>query len=216
MGSGGIREWIMRLMAINFRYMVRLGEHDLTTSSESESYDIPVDLKIVHERFNPKIIYSDIALLRLAQSAPFNAKVRPICLPLSDEHRNRDYTYYQPFLAGWGATTYKGNQATVLQEVQLPIQPTKDCEDAYKVHFPEQIFDDTVLCVGFINGGKDSCQGDSGGPLMLPQLAKESSYYYFNLLGIVSYGYECARPGFPGIYTRVTSFIPWIIQHVND
>lgn len=51
---------------------------------------------------------------------------------------------------------------------------------------------------------------------MLPQLSRDGSYYYFNLLGIVSYGYECARPGFPGIYTRVTAFIPWIMQHVND
>lgn len=196
--------------------MVRLGEHDLTTTTETIVYDIPVDLKIVHELFNPKIIYNDIALLRLAQLAPFNDKVRPICLPLSDELRNRDYTYYQPFLAGWGATTYKGSQATILQEVQLPIQPTKDCEIAYKVHFPEQIFDDKILCAGFMNGGRDSCQGDSGGPLMLPQMAQGQNYYYFNLLGIVSYGYECARPGFPGIYTRVTSYIPWIVQHVND
>lgn len=139
--------------------MVRLGEHDLTTTTDTQSYDIPVDLKIVHDQFNPKIIYSDIALLRLTQSAPFNDKVRPICLPLSDELRNRDYTYYQPFLAGWGATSYRGSQATVLQEVQLPIQPTKDCETAYKSFFPEQIFDDKVLCVGFSSGGKDSCQG---------------------------------------------------------
>lgn len=139
--------------------MVRLGEHDLTSTSDSVTFDIPVDLNIVHELFDPKIIYSDIAMLRLAQSAPFNDKVRPICLPLSDELRNKDYTYYQPFLAGWGATTYKGSQAAVLQEVQLPIQPIKECEEAYKTYFPEQIFDDKVLCVGLGIGGKDSCQG---------------------------------------------------------
>lgn len=133
----------------------------MTTTTESQTYDIGVDLKIVHENYNSKIIYSDIALLRLSQSAPFNDKVRPICLPLTDELRNRDYTYYQPFLAGWGATTYRGSQATVLQEVQLPIQPTTDCEQAYRPNFPDQVFDGTVLCVGFINGGKDSCQGEA-------------------------------------------------------
>lgn len=139
--------------------MVRLGEHDLSTTTDSQTFDLPVDLKIIHELFDSKIIYSDIALLRLTQSAPFNDNVRPICLPLTDEQRNRDYTYYQPFLAGWGATTYRGSQATILQEVQLPIQPTKQCEDAYKQYFPDQIFDDKVLCVGVISGGKDSCQG---------------------------------------------------------
>lgn len=156
--------------------MVRLGEHDLTTTAESQTYDINVDLKIVHELFDPKIMYADIAILRLAQPAPFSDKVRPICLPLTDELRQRDYTYYQPFLAGWGATSYRGSQATVLQEVQMPVLPTSDCTQSYKTYFPDQVFDDMVICVGFTNGGKDSCQGDSGSGLMLPQVSGSGDF----------------------------------------
>lgn len=52
-------------------------------------------------------------------------------------------------------------------------------------------------------------QGDSGGPLMFP---KETTFY---LIGIVSYGFRCAEPGFPGVYTRVTAFIDFIQKNLN-
>lgn len=52
-------------------------------------------------------------------------------------------------------------------------------------------------------------QGDSGGPLMLPV---EFSYY---AIGVVSYGWKCAEPGFPGVYSRTDKFLDFIRDNLN-
>ena len=62
------------------------------------------------------------------------------------------------------------------------------------------------LCAGDPVGRKrDSCQGDSGGPLM--KVAVNGCPYQ---VGVVSWGFGCARPGVPGIYTRVSAYADWI------
>ncbi|XP_037039357.1 mucin-2-like [Bradysia coprophila] len=199
----------------NNLYLARLGEYDLSSTNDGAfPVDMVIDQTFVHEQYVPKIIYSDIAMLKLRDYAPITDQIRPICLPLNEPLRSRDLTGYQPFIAGWGATSYQGPVSSILQEAQIPVVSNSDCERNYRIYFPNQIFDNRVICAGF--GGRDSCQGDSGGPLMLPQIISTgSSSYYFVLIGLVSYGYECATDGFPGVYTRVSTFIPWIESKLN-
>ncbi|GIY37124.1 coagulation factor, putative [Caerostris extrusa] len=57
----------------------------------------------------------------------------------------------------------------------------------------------------------DKLQGDSGGPLLY-----EFEPDQFALVGIVSFGYQCVQPNSPGVYTRVSYFLPWITQYIES
>ena len=60
-----------------------------------------------------------------------------------------------------------------------------------------------MFCAG-VNGHIDSCQGDSGGPLV----AEHKGRIY--VIGVVSFGFGCASPGIPGVYTKVSNFDRWL------
>ncbi len=57
----------------------------------------------------------------------------------------------------------------------------------------------------------DTCQGDSGGPLLM-----FTANNVWQQVGITSIGVGCARPDYPGIYTRVAAFQSWINATMNS
>ncbi|NXT86302.1 TRY1 protein, partial [Zapornia atra] len=86
-----------------------------------------------------------------------------------------------------------------LQCLNAPVLTSSECSSAY----PGQITKN-MICVGFLEGGKDSCQGDSGGPVVCNG----------QLQGIVSWGIGCAQKGYPGVYTKVCNYVSWIKQTI--
>ncbi|XP_066474140.1 trypsin I-P38-like [Tiliqua scincoides] len=178
------------------RIQVRLGEHSLTLNDGTEQY-INSATVIRHPSYNSRTLDNDIMLIKLSTKATLNSRVAAIALPTSCVT-----TGTQCLISGWGNTLSNGNNSPdLLQCLNAPVLSASQCSNAY----PGQITNN-MICVGFLEGGKDSCQGDSGGPVVCNG----------RLQGIVSWGIGCAQKGYPGVYTKVCNYVSWIQSTINS
>ena len=95
-----------------------------------------------------------MSVLQLSQPLTFNDYVQPIALPEAGHAASGEC-----IVSGWGTTSEGGNTPTVLMKVSVPIVSDAECRDAYG----ESEIEDSMICAGLPEGGKDSCQGNSGG-----------------------------------------------------
>lgn len=181
-----------------------------------------------HPLWNPEVSdANDVAVLQL--DAPVAASIaQPIPRVNSGETRF-DVAGQPGVVAGWGTTSEGGSSTNQLLEARLSVVSDESCASAYGVAFVQVV----MICAAFPQ--RDSCQGDSGGPLMGQEVIgskikkKKSGHhgrrnkhhkkkkrvpiFQETQVGIVSFGLGCARPGFPGVYTRLSS--PVISDFVN-
>ncbi|MEU3652563.1 serine protease [Streptomyces sp. NPDC032161] len=131
----------------------------------------------------------DWALIKLAK--PIDQPTLKIAT--STAYNNGTFT-----IAGWGAATEGGSQQRYLLKATVPFVSDAECQAAYG----GDLVPGEEICAGLIDtGGVDTCQGDSGGPMF----RKDNSGSWIQV-GIVSWGQGCARPGYPGVYTEVSTF----------
>lgn len=163
---------------------------------------------IVHKDFNYLTLFNDIALIKLKEW-PFddlsiaNLNISSnITININDLYNNSNK--YQ--IIGYGKTSITGKLSYELKEGNVNILNS--------TNYPWIIdFDNRkqILAEG-LNGNSsenvDTCHGDSGGPL------------YDNktntLLGITSWGKDCADTYYPGIYTYVPYYYDWILDKINN
>jgi len=148
----------------------------------------------IHQNYNSVRYTNDIAVIRV--STPFNmndSSLALICLSTKTiEYKSNDTN---AIAIGWGVVAVNDKvPSNTLRQVALKTIANTDntCR--------RSIADEKVqFCAGIQGGGKDTCQGDSGGPLMM----------FFNtrwyLIGITSYGVECALPTHAGV-TQVSAY----------
>ncbi|XP_058466489.1 trypsin 5G1-like [Malaya genurostris] len=155
---------------------------------------IVVKQVIKHPNYTRLDLDYDLSLLELKEAIPLDDQLYAAELPSQDEQID-DGLCVQ--VSGWGSTYTRVDQ---LRATYVPIVSPEECRAAYDYFWI--VVTERMVCAGFPEGGRDACYGDSGGPLVDGR----------KLLGIVSWGMECAQPSFPGVYARVASAREWIAE----
>ncbi|MFI9404786.1 S1 family peptidase [Nocardia sp. NPDC052316] len=123
--------------------------------------------------------HNDLAILTLDRPQP--GPVLEVAVPQSDSGT----------ILGWGATSEADDSNTHLRTATVPLVPDAECAAAYGAAFDPR----DMLCAG--STAADTGQYDSGGPLLVDG----------RLVGLTSWGKGAARPGFPGVYTKLSAVL---------
>ncbi|CAG7730086.1 unnamed protein product [Allacma fusca] len=169
------------------RVTLQIGDHAIYSTSDGPHQTKKVSRLSKHKQFSSTTLHNDIAILTLSSPVTYNSNVRAIS-PSSSSGSTAT-------VAGWGRLYDGGMFPSVLYYVNVNIVPNSSCKQTYGSRAPGGIIS-SMVCAGSRAG--DACSGDSGGPLMVGG----------SQIGIVSWGIGCG--GYPGVYTRVSSFLPWI------
>jgi trypsin len=166
-------------------YNVYFHRHNESLEPEVEGAILRrVKYAIRHPEYNPRTNDQDVGVLLWDEPL---TTIKPVefyipILNSSDLEGLYGETY------GWGATSEGGYQSDVLRGVPVEFWSNERCARV----LPSFDITDSMICAGGMEG-KDACQGDSGGPIFL--------YGTTYLVGQVSQGLGCGRPGLPGIYS---------------
>ncbi|KAK9746590.1 Trypsin [Popillia japonica] len=163
---------------------------------------IDVESITIHENYEHDLdkLFNDVAVLKLAAPIKFGDNARPVSLPTQGQEFP---DWSRAVLAGWGRPSLPEPSNENLQKVDILLYSDDACEAAY----PYRTNRTSNFCAGIPKGGKGQCKGDSGGPLAVAGTQ----------VGIVSWSDKpCAYPGQPGVFTRVATFVDWILEKCSE
>lgn len=199
---------------------ITLGRYDLDSPDDYDYEVLDVMEKIVHPEYDSTVVENDIALLVLERDS-----VHPYVRLNGDE--NVPANGEELSVMGWGdvdPSDYGQETSDELRETDVWYLTNSECEESsgYVKSNDGFLFGSyggsikpSMLCAhDRIGTTSDACQGDSGGPLVKPGSDSSADV----LVGLVSWGFGCADPNFPGVYSRLSSYYqdflkPTICEH---
>ncbi|XP_025993279.1 serine protease easter [Solenopsis invicta] len=205
---------------------VRVGDHDISTERDCEKdtngeevfcaekyQEFNVSSVHFHPEYSNSTQQNDIALIKLNNSIDFTPlSVKPICLPFGSA---TNLTHSKATVTGWGLTQYDVSSPDLLQ-AKLPMVPNEECKEIYRANNKSYVqISYKQLCTRS-QMKADVCNGDSGGPLQATNTYNSKTVRYVQY-GIISFGMRpCDIQAVPGVYTKVSYYMDWILNTMTN
>ncbi|OWF43869.1 chymotrypsin-like elastase family member 2A [Mizuhopecten yessoensis] len=175
---------------------------------EWRTWEIDADRIVIHPRYNASDYWAnDIALVRIEEPVPSGrqfSRIMSINLPTY-----ANYSFPAVGMActmkGWGCTSGGGLVSNRANSIVLPVYDNAHCSILQRASNKHN-----RICAGYVNSNMGICPGDSGGPLSCMNDRGE-----WIQVGVASFA-SVNRPGdYPGVFTRVSSYVNWINSVIN-
>uniref|UniRef100_W5LZU8 Inactive serine protease PAMR1 n=1 Tax=Lepisosteus oculatus TaxID=7918 RepID=W5LZU8_LEPOC len=200
---------------------VVVGKHYRNDAKEPKSQQhLRVSAILVHPNYDPLVLDSDMAMLKLLDKAQINERVLPICLPSA---QGGEITALQGYVMGWPILPEPGTRDNETTRVgTMELADVVLCESQYAQNGLLVSITDNMFCAReHPQGFSNICPSETGGIAVLPSsssgLEGQGDFrVVWRLLGLVSWGYDQAcSPSLYTVYTRAANFKDWIERNMK-
>ncbi|NXA62618.1 PAMR1 protease, partial [Mohoua ochrocephala] len=186
---------------------------------EKAIQNLRISAIIVHPNYDPILLDSDIAIIKLLDKARISSRVQPICLSSSHDLTSSTEDL-KIMVTGWKVLADIKDPGYKNDTIRMGVVQMVDsllCEQQYEDNGIQVSITDSMFCAKQDHTAfSNICPAETGGIAAITLPGKASPELRWHLMGLVSWGYDktCSLELYSG-YTKALPFKDWIEKNMK-
>ncbi|NXN16562.1 PAMR1 protease, partial [Indicator maculatus] len=186
---------------------------------EKSIQNLRISAIIVHPNYDPILLDSDIAIIKLLDKARISSRVQPICLSSSQDLVSPPEDL-RIMVTGWKVLAEARDTGYKNDTIRMGAVRMVDsllCEQQYEENGIQVSITDSMFCARQDHTAfSNICPAETGGIAAITLPGKASPELRWHLMGLVSWGYDktCSLELYSG-YTKALPFKDWIEKNLK-
>ncbi|XP_035184197.1 inactive serine protease PAMR1 isoform X2 [Oxyura jamaicensis] len=186
---------------------------------EKTIQNLRISAIIVHPNYDPILLDSDIAIIKLLDKARISSRVQPICLASSHDLTSPTEDL-KIMVTGWKVLADVKDPGYKNDTIRMGAVRMVDsllCEQQYEDNGIQVSITDSMFCAKQDHTAfSNICPAETGGIAAITLPGKASPELRWHLMGLVSWGYDktCSLELYSG-YTKAFPFKDWIEKNLK-